>query len=147
MNEFESNIYEAKKHLYTLLDGKRSEEPASTIDAAICIASQCQATSKEAKGVEPVNRKERANFNEQIKPKEAEAIRKRAIQNGLWVNDEEIQKLASQYVAEGAEQKVYLKDAGRSVIKINTGIFHGTWLEFFIRLHLHKTLFLQQHTS
>jgi hypothetical protein len=141
MNEFESNIHEAKKHIYTLLDRERSKEPATTLDAAICIAAKCQATSKEAKGAEPVTRKERAQFNEQVKRQEAEAIRQWARQNGLWIQDEIIRKLASQYVAEGAEQKVYLKENGRAVIKINTGIFHGTWMDFFIRLILHKAIF------
>jgi phosphoribosylformylglycinamidine (FGAM) synthase-like enzyme/phosphoribosylformylglycinamidine (FGAM) synthase-like amidotransferase family enzyme len=40
----------------------------------------------------------------------------------------------------GAEQKVY-PDGNGHFIKANNGVYHGTWLQFFQRLHLHQLLF------
>ncbi|MCX8496919.1 MAG: phosphoribosylformylglycinamidine synthase subunit PurQ [Akkermansiaceae bacterium] len=40
----------------------------------------------------------------------------------------------------GAEHKVYPDGSGH-FIKANNGIYHGTWLQFFQRLHLHRLLF------
>ena len=61
----------------------------------------------------------------------------------LWIKEADFNKKYSRrYIAEGAEQKVYLKEDGRQVNKVNTGHFHGTWLDFFNRLILHQALFL-----
>ncbi|MFT4177092.1 MAG: phosphoribosylformylglycinamidine synthase subunit PurQ [Luteolibacter sp.] len=40
----------------------------------------------------------------------------------------------------GAEHKVYPDGKGR-FIKSNNGVYHGTWLQFLERLHLHRILF------
>ena len=47
----------------------------------------------------------------------------------------------SKYLGEGAEQKVYLNDDGRSVIKINDSIFYSSWKDYFISLLIHNFLF------
>ncbi|GGD47305.1 hypothetical protein GCM10011514_09120 [Emticicia aquatilis] len=58
--------------------------------------------------------------------------------NKLWYND----KLdESTYIAEGAEQKVYLDYDGRNVIKINDTIFYESWKDYFISLLIHNYLF------
>jgi hypothetical protein len=36
---------------------------------------------------------------------------------------------------------VYLSNEGRTVIKVNEGRYHGTWLDYFNRLILHSLLF------
>ncbi len=41
----------------------------------------------------------------------------------------------------GAEHQVVLDRDGRSVTKANNGAYHGHWLEYFQRLHLHRLLF------
>ncbi len=41
----------------------------------------------------------------------------------------------------GAEQKVYPEADGLHFIKANNGSYHGHWLQFFDRLHLHRVLF------
>lgn len=36
---------------------------------------------------------------------------------------------------------MYLSNSGRTVIKVNEGSYHGTWLDYFNRLLLHAFLF------
>jgi Serine/Threonine/Tyrosine Kinase found in polyvalent proteins len=45
------------------------------------------------------------------------------------------------YIGEGAEQKVYLNEDGKSVIKINDTIFYLSWQDYFISLLIHNFLF------
>ncbi len=44
------------------------------------------------------------------------------------------------YVSEGSEQKVYLKD-GRNVIKLNDAIFYESWEDYLYSLLLHNFFF------
>jgi hypothetical protein len=44
------------------------------------------------------------------------------------------------YISEGAEQKVYLKDTVR-VTKLNDAIFYASWLDYFHSLLLHNYFF------
>ncbi|MGV8137728.1 MAG: hypothetical protein AB2L20_21160 [Mangrovibacterium sp.] len=44
------------------------------------------------------------------------------------------------YISEGAEQKVYLKD-NRSVIKLNDAIYYLSWIDYFINLLLNNYFF------
>lgn len=46
----------------------------------------------------------------------------------------------SQYVSEGAEQKVYLKDS-EHVIKLNVAIYYESWKDYFCNLLLHNYFF------
>jgi Serine/Threonine/Tyrosine Kinase found in polyvalent proteins len=45
------------------------------------------------------------------------------------------------YLAEGAEQKVYLDEDGRYVTKLNDSIFYATWEDYFHSLLLHNYFF------
>ena len=45
------------------------------------------------------------------------------------------------YIGEGAEQKVYLCEDGKSVIKTNDTIFYASWYEYLINLLIHNILF------
>lgn len=56
--------------------------------------------------------------------------------NSLWVNEIDF----SQYVSEGAEQRVFLKD-GEHVIKLNDAIYYSSWKEYFYNLLLHNYFF------
>lgn len=108
--------------------------------ADICGASQ--SSSDATKGTEPVNRKERAEYGEQVKPLEEAAVRKWAVQNRRWISEEEfLLQYEERYIGAGAEQKVYLKEDGLAVVKVNKGRFHGNWLEYFNRLLFHAFLF------
>lgn len=58
--------------------------------------------------------------------------------NKLWYDDKLNQ---STFIAEGAEQRVYLDSDGRNVIKINDTIFYTSWKDYFISLLIHNYLF------
>src|SRR3954469_22978508 len=122
-------------------DGSNEYTDATTREAAhICGASQ--AASEAAKKPEPVDRKERSEYNEQVKPFEEAFLRQWASQSGLWVPEREFSGMYEhRFLASGAEQKVYLMEDGHSVLKINLGRFHGNWLEYFNRLLFHAFLF------
>jgi hypothetical protein len=113
----------------------------TTRDAAyICAASQ--AASEAAKRPELVSRKERSEYNEKIKTIEEARLRNWAKQNDFWITEQNFLAVyESRFVASGAEQKVYLKEDGKKVIKVNLGRFHSTWLEYFNRLLFHAFLF------
>jgi len=55
----------------------------------------------------------------------------------LWFDDYP----KSQYLFEGAEQKVYLWIEEKSVIKTNTEIFYAFWSDYFDSLLLHNLFF------
>jgi hypothetical protein len=44
------------------------------------------------------------------------------------------------YISEGAEQKVYLKD-GKSVLKLNDGIYYSSWIDYIHNLLLNNFFF------
>ena len=57
-------------------------------------------------------------------------------ENKLWIEDIDF----SQYVSEGAEQKVYLKDS-EHVLKLNDAIYYTSWKDYFYNLLLHNYFF------
>ena len=56
-------------------------------------------------------------------------------ENSLWIEID-----TSQYVSEGAEQKVYLKDT-ENVLKLNDSIYYTSWKDYFHNLLLHNYFF------
>lgn len=56
--------------------------------------------------------------------------------NSLWFEGVPF----NQYVSEGAEQRVYLKDTS-TVLKLNDAIYYGTWTAYFHNLLLHNYFF------
>jgi hypothetical protein len=122
-------------------DGSFEYYDKTTKDAAdICGASQ--GTSSAAKGTEPVNRQERAQYSEQVRPLEEAALKQWALHERLWIAEKDfLSRYAIRKIGSGAEQKVYLKEDGLTVVKVNKGRFHGNWLEYFNRLLFHAFLF------
>lgn len=59
-----------------------------------------------------------------------------ANKNSLWINNIDF----SNYVSEGAEQKVYLKDE-KHVVKLNDAIYYTSWEDYFHNLILHNFFF------
>ncbi len=113
----------------------------TTMQAAY-ICGGCQASSANAKGKEPINRKERTQFNFAVRHLEEITLTNWAKDNGLWVNQYDFEEqFSSRKIGQGAEQKVYLHQNGRDVIKANSGSYHGNWLEFFNRLICHSLFF------
>lgn len=77
-----------------------------------------------------------SEIEKHFKKQEAERLENYIESNNLWVKDIDF----SQYVSEGAEQKVYLRD-NESVIKLNDGIYYASWKEYFYNLLLHNFFF------
>jgi hypothetical protein len=71
-----------------------------------------------------------------FKQEETERLRKYINSQHLWIKDIDL----NNYVSEGAEQKVYLKDS-RSVIKLNDAIYYLSWVDYFINLLLNNYFF------
>jgi Serine/Threonine/Tyrosine Kinase found in polyvalent proteins len=71
-----------------------------------------------------------------FKKQEAQDLEQFIFQNNLWIDNVDF----SQYVSEGAEQKVYLKDTV-DVIKLNDAIYYNSWLDYFHNLLLHNYFF------
>ena len=72
---------------------------------------------------------------EQSKSQEAKKLEEYISENNLWVSID-----FTQYVSEGAEQKVYLKDT-ESVLKLNDAIYYNSWKDYFFNLLLHNFFF------
>ena len=57
--------------------------------------------------------------------------------NNLWFQSINEQN----YAGEGAEQKVYLDNDGKHVLKLNDSIFYNSWLDYINSLQIHNLLF------
>ena len=64
-----------------------------------------------------------------FKREETEKLKQYIENQNLWIKDINL----NNYVSEGAEQKVYLKDS-RSVIKLNDAIYYLSWVDYCINL-------------
>jgi hypothetical protein len=74
--------------------------------------------------------------NKHFKKEETKGLRRFVEINNLWIRDINLE----QYVSEGAEQKVYLKD-GQSVLKLNDAIYYTCWEDYFVNLLLNNHFF------
>jgi hypothetical protein len=72
-----------------------------------------------------------------FKREETERLKKYIENQNLWTIDIDLDN----YVSEGAEQKVYLKDS-RTVLKLNDAIYYLSWIDYFVNLLLHNYFFL-----
>ena len=71
-----------------------------------------------------------------FKRKETERLKQYIDEQNFWIKDIDL----NNYVSEGAEQKVYLKDS-KSVIKLNDAIYYLSWEDYFINLLLNNHFF------
>lgn len=74
--------------------------------------------------------------NKHFKVEETERLRTFVDNQNLWINTINIDN----YVSEGAEQKVYLKE-GTSVIKLNDAIYYLSWVDYLHNLLLNNYFF------
>ncbi|MBD3584026.1 putative polyvalent protein kinase domain-containing protein [Flavobacterium selenitireducens] len=72
----------------------------------------------------------------QLKEQETKRLEYFATEKEFWINDIDF----TQYVSEGAEQKVYLKDSDH-VLKLNDAIYYNSWRDYFFNLLLHNFFF------
>lgn len=78
----------------------------------------------------------KAEIPKPILDQEKKRLEAFASRNGLWIDDIDL----SQYISEGAEQRVFLKDSDH-VIKLNDGVYYNSWKNYFYNLLLHNYFF------
>jgi hypothetical protein len=71
-----------------------------------------------------------------FKKQEAKKLEDYTTEKNLWIESIDF----SQYVSEGAEQKVYLKDS-EHVLKLNDAIYYNSWKDYLHNLLLHNYFF------
>ena len=113
-----------KQHIRDVLSGKsriRNGEPIQTI---ACFLRSSQKANRISES------------EQQIKKQEATRLIDFAKKNNLWFSRFD----ASNYISEGAEQKVYLMNSYQ-VFKLNDSIYFTSWLDYLNNLLLHNFFF------
>lgn len=113
-----------KDEIYNILSGKSEVSYGTTIQSITSYLN-------DGKNAGPTLEKEK-HFKKQETTKLVDYI---AIHN-LWIEDIDF----SQYVSEGAEQRVYLSDT-EHVLKLNDSIYYSSWKDYFYSLLLHNFFF------
>lgn len=113
-----------KNELHNVFSGKSEVSFGTTIQS---IARYLNNSTQAGRGTEN---------SKQLKEQETKNLEEYVSLNNLWVIDVDL----SQYVSEGAEQKVYLNGTDH-VIKLNDAIYYTTWLDYFRNLLLHNFFF------
>jgi hypothetical protein len=73
-----------------------------------------------------------------IKEEQSKLLKKFANENHFWLTDI---PTSNTFFARGGEAKVFLANDGKNVLKLNTGIYYNTWLDFLNSVLLHNLLF------
>jgi hypothetical protein len=113
-----------KDELHNVLSGKSKVRFGNLIQA---IAGYLNDGEKASPAFE-----EQKHFKEQ----ETKRLELYISQHNLWIDTIDF----SQYVSEGAEQKVYLKD-NEHVQKLNDAIYYTSWKDYLYNLLLHNYFF------
>ena len=113
-----------KIKLYDVISGKSKIRFGTTIQTIANYLSE---------GSLPSTKIENSKYYKQQETKRLELF---ISKNNLWVENIDF----SQYVSEGAEQKVFLKNS-KQVIKLNDGIYYNCWRDYFYNLLLHNYFF------
>ncbi|MDR3269570.1 MAG: hypothetical protein LBT83_10970 [Tannerella sp.] len=113
-----------KNEIQCIISGKSQIRYGTNIQAAISYLTGCEKSGALDK------------TNKRFKREETERLRTYIERQNLWIKDFDL----NNYVSEGAEQKVYLKDS-RSVIKLNDAIYYLSWVDYFINLLLNNYFF------
>lgn len=79
---------------------------------------------------------EKTESSKQIREQETKKLEGFVTERNLWINDIDFY----QYVSEGAEQRVYLKDSDH-VLKLNDAIYYSYWTDYFYNLLIHNFFF------
>ncbi len=112
-----------KNELHNVLSGKSKIRFGTIIQA---ISSYLDNSAKTSRIFE---------IDKHFKKEEAERLTHYISNNNLWIKID-----TSQYVSEGAEQRVYLKDT-QTVLKLNDSIYYTSWRDYFYNLLLHNYFF------
>ena len=112
-----------KHELHNVLSGKSQVRFGAIIQS---IASYLNDGSKTSAIIED---------EKHFKKQETKRLESYISEKNLWIDID-----LSQYVSEGAEQKVYLKDT-ENVLKLNDSIYYNSWKDYFYNLLLHNYFF------
>ena len=118
------NVKKVKNELQAILSGKSS----ASYDAVIQTVTSQLRTSQRTSPM--------AEEKHQNKEEETKQLTDFALKNNLIIesiND-------SDFISEGAEQKVYIKNS-EYVIKLNDAIYYASWEDYFQNLLLHNYFF------
>lgn len=113
-----------KDEIYNVISGKSKVSYGTTIQSITHYLNNGQKASPTLEN------------DKHLKKQEAKNLEKYIAENNLWINDIDF----SQYVSEGAEQKVYLRDS-EHVMKLNDSIYYSSWKDYFYNLLLHNYFF------
>ena len=102
-----------KDQFYDVISGKSQVRFGTIIHTNSSYSSNGEKTSGEIEG------------SKQFKEQEEKRLITFISENSLWISDIDF----SQYVSEGAEQRVYLKDSDH-VIKLNDSIYYASWKDY-----------------
>ena len=119
------NVQILRNELQHVLSGKSSVRFGGTLQSIARYLGNGAGTSR---AIEDQKR---------FKKQEEESLIPFIADNQLWLHTIDF----SQYVSEGAEQRVFLQD-NRHVIKLNDAIYYRCWLEYFQNLLLHNYFFV-----
>jgi hypothetical protein len=116
--------YQLKDEIRAIISGKGEVRYGTAIQAASdYLGNGPQASPK-------------TQIPKQIREKETKKLEEFISEGNLWIEDINF----SNFVSQGAEQRVFLKDSDR-VIKLNDAIYYSSWKDYFINLLLHNHFF------
>ncbi|KGO85643.1 putative polyvalent protein kinase domain-containing protein [Flavobacterium suncheonense] len=115
---------ELKNELHNILSGKSKVRFGTIIQTITCYLDN----GEKASSIIEVEK--------HFKSQEAKRLEDYVSKENLWIENIDF----SQYVSEGAEQKVYLNDSGH-VLKLNDAIYYSSWKDYFYNLLLHNYFF------
>ena len=113
-----------KYELHDILSGKNKIRFGTIIQTIACYLNDGEKTSPTIENEKHFKRQERERLENYISDE------------NLWIKNIDF----SQYVSEGAEQKVYLKDS-EHVLKLNDAIYYNSWKDYLYNLLLHNYFF------
>jgi hypothetical protein len=114
-----------KNELHNIISGKNQVRYGAAIQAITgYLRNGTQSGSK-------------VEITKQIRQQETKKIEDYISQESLWINSIDF----SQYVSEGAEQRVFFKDSYH-VLKLNDAIYYTLWVDYFVNLLFHNFFFL-----
>ena len=115
---------ELKNELHNILSGKSEVRFGAIIQAITCYLNNGEKTSSIIE------------INKHFKSQETTRLENYISKENLWIENIDF----TQYVSEGAEQKVYLNDS-EHVLKLNDAIYYSSWKDYFYNLLLHNYFF------
>ena len=117
-------LNDLKYELHNVLSGKNQIRIGTIIQTIACYLNDGEKSGSSAENEKHFKKQETKRLEDYITEK------------NLWINNIDF----SQYVSEGAEQKVYLKDS-EHVLKLNDAIYYNSWKDYLYNLLLHNYFF------